>query len=106
MTDKVFTIQVERNLRGIELEKADRVEEAIMLYEANVREYFIGSHPYKRLAIIYVKQKKYSDAKRILEQAVELFKNDTFRLSPNTLSKYEDFKKRLDKVNKYLKNKI
>jgi len=48
--EKKFESQVERNLIGIELEKAGKVDEAIPLYEQNVRENFIGGHPYKRLA--------------------------------------------------------
>jgi len=36
--DEQLDKQVERNLRGIELKKAGKVEEAIELYEQNIKE--------------------------------------------------------------------
>lgn len=74
--EKKFESQAERNLIGIELEKAGRVDEAIPLYEQNVRENFIGEHPYKRLAIIYRSRKQFDDEIRILIRATRKFKGD------------------------------
>ena len=66
-------VQVDNNLNGIKAEKNDESEEAIRLYEQNVAARFDGSHPYKRLAIIYRKQKRYDDEVRVLEAAVDVF---------------------------------
>ena len=64
-TSKIQDILVDRNLKGIEYEKAGAKAKAIRLYEANVTDFFDGSHPYERLRIIYTSKKKYSEAIRI-----------------------------------------
>ena len=56
---------VDRNLKGIEYEKAGKEAAAIKLYEANVSDGFDGSHPYERLRIIYTGKKKYKGAMRV-----------------------------------------
>lgn len=58
-------VMVERNLTGIELEKVGQLDEAISLYEQNVTDWFMGSHPYDRLRIIYTKRGQYADAVRV-----------------------------------------
>ena len=68
-----FRKRLDRNLKGIKLEKAGKVDKAIALYEANIREGFVGNHPYDRLAVIYRKQKRIDDEIRVLERAVEVF---------------------------------
>lgn len=90
--EKKFEAQAERNLIGIELEKAGKVDEAIPLYEQNVQENFIGGHPYKRLAIIYRLRKQYDDEIRILTKATRKFAGDN------------EYSKRLEKA-KALKEK-
>lgn len=59
----------QRNEKGTELEKAGRIDEAIQLYEANVADQFMGSHPYKRLRVIYGKRKDYRNALRVSQMA-------------------------------------
>lgn len=61
---------VARNLRGQVLEKRGQLEEAIALYEANVRAGFDGNCPYDRLAVIYRKQKRYDDEIRVLQRGI------------------------------------
>jgi len=90
--EKNFEKQVERNLVGIELEKKEKIEEAIKLYEQNIKEGFIGSHPYNRLAIIYRKRGQLDEEIRVLERAVLIFKEGG--------SKLEKFKNRLEKAKK------
>lgn len=63
--DARFSAMVDRNLTGIDLERAGAIDRAIALYEANVAESFIGSHPYERLRIIYTKQRDYPNALRV-----------------------------------------
>ena len=67
---------VENNLRGIELEKAGRTDEAVALYEQNVAACFDGSHPYNRLALIghasdkmlrHYEDTRYADLRRITD---------------------------------------
>lgn len=62
---------VARNLEGADLEKAGKIDEAIALYEKNVKEGFDGSYPYTRLVIIYKKRKLFDDEARIIKKAEE-----------------------------------
>ena len=61
----IMDIVVDRNLKGMEYEKARKDAQAIKLYEANIADGFDGSHPYERLRIIYTSKKKYKDAMRV-----------------------------------------
>lgn len=85
---------VENNLRGIELEKAGRTDEAVALYEQNVAACFEGSHPYNRLAIIYRKRKDYDNEIRVLRRAVEMYELRQF----SDAVKYQRFVDRLRKA--------
>lgn len=92
--------QVERNLKGIELEKKGDIDKAIELYEQNISENFIGNHPYDRLAIIYRKRNQIDDEIRALEKAVWVFKNIVDQERADRLPKLDRFKKRLQKAQK------
>ncbi len=96
--EKKFEKQAERNLVGIELEKKEKIEEAIKLYEQNVKENFIGNHPYDRLAIIYRKRGQLDEEIRILEKAVWVFENVVYKGRGDRIPKLEKFKKRLEKT--------
>lgn len=65
-------IHLERNLQGIELEQKGLSVEAATLYEANLRECFIGSHPYERLRIFYTKRHDYPNAIRVCQAFLNL----------------------------------
>ncbi len=67
-------IIVERNLKGRELEKQGDIEGAIKLYERNVADNADVPFPYNRLVIIYRKQKRLGDEIRVLEKAIEAYK--------------------------------
>ena len=85
---------VDNNLRGIELEKAGRTDEAIILYEQNVSAAFHGSHPYNRLAIIYRKRKDYDNEIRVLRRAVSVYE----QCKESDAVKYQRFVDRLKKA--------
>jgi hypothetical protein len=53
---KIENNLVNRNLKGAGLEKEFKIDEAIELYEKNIKEEFDGNYPYERLAIIYSKK--------------------------------------------------
>jgi tetratricopeptide (TPR) repeat protein len=93
-----FNLQVERNLKGIELERAGEVEKAIELYEANISEEFEGNHPYDRLAIIYRKYGRIDDEIRVLQEAIQVFRINVNEHRMDREPKLENFKKRLDKA--------
>jgi len=100
--ERKFNRQVDRNLKGIRLEKSGRSDEAILLYEKNVNEHFIGNHPYDRLAIIYRKRKQYDDETRILQIAILVYEKQVASASGVSKefvsTKLERFKKRLTKA--------
>lgn len=62
-----------RNLRGQDLDKVGKTQEAIKLYELNVANGADTPFPYDRLAIIYRKQKRLDEEVRILQRATVVF---------------------------------
>jgi hypothetical protein len=100
----VIEIQVNRNLKGIELEKVGKVDQAIILYEMNINENFEGNHPYDRLTIIYRKRKLYDDEVRVLEKAIKVFDKVVSNGRQDGPPKLKRFKERLKKVRKLQKS--
>jgi tetratricopeptide (TPR) repeat protein len=83
------------SLKGVELEKQGRIDDAITFYEKLVKNNFDGSHPYNRLAILYRKRNDYDNEKRVLEKAIELYsKGNPMYTKP----KLDRFKERLRKL--------
>jgi len=70
---EILGIMVDKNNKGIELEKKGDIENAIKLYEQNVADEFFGTHPYDRLAISYRKRKQFDDEIRILKRKILIF---------------------------------
>lgn len=97
---KIENNWVNRNLKGIKLEKEGKIDKAIKLYEKNIEEEFDGSHPYTRLAIIYSKKGLLDDEIRVLKKAVWVFENVVYKERGDMLQKLDKFKKRLEKANK------
>lgn len=88
---------VARNLKGIRLENRDKIQEAIQLYEENVREKFDGSHPYERLRIIYRSQKRYEDAIRVCQAYIVNGQQDPV-LKSQYAKDIEDFQEKIKKT--------
>lgn len=70
--DRISQRLFARNVRGVELERAGKVDRAIDVYEANVADMFGGNHPYDRLRVIYSKRKQYDQALRVCRSFVEM----------------------------------
>ena len=68
--------QTRRNLDGMDLESAGRVDLAVELYEQNIGEGFSGDWPYSRLVSIYERQGAYDQAERVLRRAIEVTRAD------------------------------
>lgn len=105
LSEQVFSKQVERNLEGIRLEKEGRTDEAIKLYKENVRECFVGNHPYDRLAVIFRKRGELDQEIEVLEKAIKVFEDIVVENISDRKPKLQKFYKRLEKVRK-LKEKI
>jgi len=97
---KIENNLVNRNLKGIKLEKEGKIDKAIKLYEKNIEEEFEGSHPYTRLAIIYSKKGLLDDEIRVLKKAIWVFENVVCKDRGDRSQKPNKFKKRLEKANK------
>lgn len=92
------SVMVARNLLGSVYEKIGKLDEAEVLYRKNIEEDFDGTHPYKRLVVIYKKQKRIGDEIRVLNQAVDFFRQ-YYNADPartRTLETISSFKKCLD----------
>jgi len=64
---------VQRNLQGSALEREGHVENAVVLYQANVRDGFEGNFPYDRLAVIFRKRGDFASEIMVLKRAIEVF---------------------------------
>lgn len=64
---------VELNNRGISYEKMGKIEDAIATYEINISIGYTAHHAYKRLMILYRKQKDYHNERRVIIRALEIF---------------------------------
>jgi tetratricopeptide (TPR) repeat protein len=98
--NKIDNKMLNRNLKGKALEKEGKIDEAIKLYEKNIKEEFDGTFPYNRLAIIYTKKGLLDDEIRVLERAILFFENIISKNKSDNLSIVEKFKYRLEKANK------
>lgn len=94
--NKIFERQTKRNLKGIELEKQGRIDEAIELYEENISDRFEGSHSYNRLTIIYRKRGQIGDEIRVLQKAIQVYGEIESRSQWGNPKKLDKFKKRLE----------
>lgn len=70
---------VQNNLEGIRLEKLGRIDEAVELYEQNVKNKFDGDHPYERLRIIYSGEDRHDDVVRICQEYLKNVNQDPIR---------------------------
>lgn len=61
------------NNNGIKAEKDGRISHAIRLYETNIMNGYPVHHSYKRLMVLYHKQKDYLNEIRVVKRALEIF---------------------------------
>ena len=90
--------QVNRNSMGKRLEKKGKILEAKALYEANISEGFEGSFPYRRLAVIYRKEKSKADEIRVLNKAVAVFDSLVTSARRDVEPKLKEFREALRKA--------
>ncbi len=62
-----------RNNEGMEHEKSGRIDDAIAVYEENIKVGYPASHSYERLMILYRKRKEYAQEIRVILRAIEVF---------------------------------
>ncbi|BFP39444.1 hypothetical protein FGF1_02890 [Flavobacteriaceae bacterium GF1] len=93
-----FKAQVNRNSMGKRLEKKGKILEAKALYEANISEGFEGSFPYRRLAVIYRKEKSKADEIRVLNKALVVFDSLITSARRDVEPKLKEFREALRKA--------
>ena len=91
---------VERNLRGMEMEAAGLIDNAIECYEANIRDGFPGNHPYDRLVIIFRRRRDTTSEVRVLKRAIEVFEQLQASKRADVAPKLEKFRQRLRNVDR------
>jgi hypothetical protein len=67
-----FEAAMQRNEEAEQAIEGGDTERAIGLYEISIREGFVGSHPYQRLASVYESRHNLTDALRVSEAFTEL----------------------------------
>jgi tetratricopeptide (TPR) repeat protein len=90
--------QTARNLEALQAEQAGRIDEAIALYERNVREGFPGDLPYGRLVALYEKRSALDEAARVLRRAIDVFTSSTRRTARDRRATLRVFQNRLKLV--------
>lgn len=67
---KLYTPMINRNAEGIRLENAGQPDEAIKLYEANIRDMSRSITPYERLRVLYLRRRDFVNAIRVCQAAM------------------------------------
>lgn len=90
--------QTARNVRGLELERAGHVDEAVALYEQNLAEGFAGDWPYGRLVSIYTARGQLDEAARVLERGLTVLQQSSLRTPADRRALQKVFRRRLKEV--------
>jgi tetratricopeptide (TPR) repeat protein len=87
--------QTARNLEGLELERAGRLDDALALYEQNVAEGFEGDWPYGRLVAAYERMGDLERALAVLERGIEVLGSSKRRTPADRRATVRAFRGRL-----------
>jgi hypothetical protein len=80
----------ERNESAKEAELNEHIEEAIRLYELNIKEEVTDQFAYDRLMVIYRKQKAYNDELRVIKRGIQLFTEQTKKQLKENISTHKN----------------
>lgn len=69
----IFNKVIELNNKGISLEKSGLVDEAIDVYEENIKHSYPARHSYDRLLVLYRKKNDKGNELRVLRKAIAVF---------------------------------
>lgn len=84
--DFVLSETARLNSVGISLESDNKIDEAIEIYESNIKLGYPARHSYDRLIVLYHKRNDRANEERLLRLAIDKFPNET------------NYKKKLDKL--------
>lgn len=75
--NKMLNQCAERNNQGIRYEKQGNIEEAIKIYEENIKpKCYPARHSFDRLLVLYRKRKDYQNEQRVCKRAISVFKEE------------------------------
>jgi tetratricopeptide (TPR) repeat protein len=69
----------DRNEEARQAESNEDLDQAIKLYEENIKEGYADPYAFDRLMVLYRKQKKYKDELRVINRAIKVFTDDYAR---------------------------
>ena len=98
----LLELQTGRNLRGLELERAGRADEAMALYEQNLAEGFAGDWPYGRLVSYYTARGRLHDVVRVLERGIAVLEQSQARTPSDRKALQQVFRRRLREAKRAL----
>lgn len=74
--DKEFALCAMLNNKGITYEKDGNIKQAIKTYEKNIESNVPARHSFKRLMVLYRRNKDYDNEIRVIERALEVFPDE------------------------------
>lgn len=86
----------EYNNQGIELEKANRIEEAIKIYEKAIALRYPATHAYDRLMILYRRIGQYEQEQRVINIAIDVFSEENKRRAEKAKLSNPDYAEQID----------
>ncbi len=87
------------NNSGIELEKSDRIDEAIRVYEANIAgDCYPACHSFDRLMVLYRKRKDFTNEIRVITKAIEIFTKENLRRAEMAIKENPSKEKAIQKA--------
>lgn len=84
--DKKLALCARLNNKGIAYEKDGNIRQAIKTYEKNIESNYPAHHSFKRLMVLYRRNKDYVNEIRVIERALAIFPNE------------REYEQRLDKA--------
>jgi tetratricopeptide (TPR) repeat protein len=102
--NKLINKTAELNNKGIKLEKEGKIDEAIIVYEENIKSLHPATHSYERLMILYRKRKDVENEIRVIKIAIDVFSKANERRG-NEGYNVSGYKKRLEKLSKLVPNR-
>jgi tetratricopeptide (TPR) repeat protein len=87
----------ERNKSAMEAEEQGELDQAISLYEQNIKEPVADQFAYNRLMILYRKLKAYKEELRVIKKGIQVFKEQGKQVLQNNIARKKN-KSELEKL--------
>lgn len=88
--NRILSLTSYLNNKGIALEKEGKIEEAIKIYEENIKLEYPATHSYNRLMVLYRKQKDKENEIRVIKIAICVFLKANQERAERCLERYPE----------------